>query len=241
MEREKKMADFYAVLHECGGRKVNQDSITLQRMVTRKGTVSLALLCDGMGGMDQGEIASGYVAEQIGVWFYDALPAVLKAGYRAGTVSKSLQRCLFRIHEDLREYGEERGLHCGTTFTLLLIVEKKWQLFHLGDSSAYRLERCAKRITYSHAGKGGLERCIGIGRYHKPQERRGRWHKSGVFLLTSDGMQRFVKEQDLYHALNRERIRNRAEAEKALQGLAKAAVRRGESDNMSAVYLRCGK
>ncbi|MBP3296257.1 MAG: hypothetical protein J6M27_06725, partial [Lachnospiraceae bacterium] len=87
----------------------------------------------------------------------------------------------------------------------------------------------------------GLERCIGIGRYHKPQERRGRWHKSGVFLLTSDGMQRFVKEQDLYHALNRERIRNRAEAEKALQGLAKAAVRRGESDNMSAVYLRCGK
>ncbi|MBR6155839.1 MAG: serine/threonine-protein phosphatase [Lachnospiraceae bacterium] len=235
------MGDFYAVLHECGGRSVNQDSITLQRMVTRKGTVSLALLCDGMGGMDRGEIASGYVAERIGIWFYDVLPKVLKGGYRAGAVSKALQRCLFRIHEDLREYGEERGMRCGTTFTLLLIVEKRWQLFHLGDSSAYRLGRCAKRITYPHTGKGGLVHCIGIGRYHKPQERRGRWNNTGSFLLTSDGLQHYLKEQDLYHALNRERIGNRAQAEKALRGLAKAAIRRGERDNMSAVYLRCGK
>ena len=234
------MADFFAVLHECGGRKVNQDSITLQRMVTRKGTVSLAMLCDGMGGMDRGEIASGYVTERVGVWFYDVLPNVLKSGYRAGKVSKSLQRCLFRIHEDLREYGGQRGLHCGTTFTLLLMVGRYWQLFHLGDSSAYRLGRRARRITFSHTQKGGLVKCIGIGRYYKPQEKRGRWVKKCDFLLTSDGLQHFIKEQDLYHALSRERVTNRTQAEKALSDLAKVAARRGESDNMSAVYLRFG-
>ena len=220
---------------------MNQDTITLQRMVTAKGTVSMALLCDGMGGMDRGEVASGYAAERIGVWFYDALPNVLKGGYRAGAVSKSLQRALFRIHEDLREYGEQKGLRCGTTFTLLLIVGNRWQLFHLGDSSAYRLGRHARHITASHASKGGLLRCIGIGRYYKPQEKRGRWMRTGDFLLTSDGMQRHLKEQDLFYALRRERITDRAKAEKALQDLAKVAVRRGETDNMSAVYLRCGR
>ena len=235
------MTDFYAVLHACGRRKGNQDSITLQRMVTRRGSVSMALLCDGMGGMDHGEIASGYVAERIGIWFYDVLPTQLKQGYRAAGVSRSLQRALFRIHEDLRQYGEQRGWHCGTTFTMVLLIGRRWQMFHLGDSAAYRLGRQAKRISFAHTGKGGLLRCIGIGRYHKPQEKRGHWFREGDFLLASDGMQHHLKDGDLNHALARERIADRGQAEKALQDLARIAAARGESDNMSAVYIRIGK
>ena len=234
------MGDFYAVLHECGGRRVNQDSITLQRMVTRKGVVTMVLLCDGMGGMDAGEIASGYVAERMAVWFYDALPGVLKSGYRSWKVSKSLQRALFRIHEDLRQYGENRGLHCGTTFTLLLIAGKNYQVFHLGDSVAYRLGRRCRRITDFHTKDGGVTKCIGIGRYHKPQERHGRIFGAKDYLLCSDGMRHFLKEQDLQRALQRDEITDRSLAERALQNLARVAARRGESDNMSAVYLRCG-
>ncbi|MBR1471289.1 MAG: serine/threonine-protein phosphatase [Lachnospiraceae bacterium] len=234
------MAAFYAVLHECGRRSMNQDSIAMQRIETGIGEVTLALLCDGMGGMDRGEVASGYVAERLSIWFYDVLPGVLQTGIYAAKLRKSLQRTLFRIHEDLRQYGERKGIRCGTTMTMLLVIGRRWYCYHLGDSVAFLLGKKCRRITTGHALGSGVTRCIGIGRYHQPEEKRGRVSGKADFLLTSDGMQHHLKETDLYHALQRERIGDREQAGKALRALAKTAARRGEQDNLSAVFFRCG-
>ncbi|MBE5895005.1 MAG: serine/threonine-protein phosphatase, partial [Lachnospiraceae bacterium] len=68
----------YGVLYEKGCRERNQDSLALHRMMTQRGEVVLAAVCDGLGGMDAGEIASGYVAERLSIWFYEDLPDLLE-------------------------------------------------------------------------------------------------------------------------------------------------------------------
>ena len=44
-----------------GRRCVNQDSLTLQQALTRRGRMVLAAVSDGIGGLSEGENASGFI------------------------------------------------------------------------------------------------------------------------------------------------------------------------------------
>ena len=48
-----------------GAREVNEDSLSLQQVSIRGKKVVFALVCDGIGGLEQGETASGFVAERM--------------------------------------------------------------------------------------------------------------------------------------------------------------------------------
>ena len=56
----------------CRGRVAqgNQDSVVLLQVLTARGRVLMAAVCDGMSGLAQGETASGYVTERLQEWFY---------------------------------------------------------------------------------------------------------------------------------------------------------------------------
>ena len=51
----------------------NQDSVVLLQVLTARGRVLMAAVCDGMGGLEQGETASGYVTRRLQEWFYASL------------------------------------------------------------------------------------------------------------------------------------------------------------------------
>ena len=48
-----------------GRRAVNQDSLTLQQAITNRGRVMLAAVSDGIGGLSEGENASGFITEKL--------------------------------------------------------------------------------------------------------------------------------------------------------------------------------
>ena len=233
------MVLFYSLLYEKGGREKNEDSIALHRMETRAGELTMALICDGMGGEDKGELASGYLVESLSVWFYDKLPPVLQNGFSRGRIRRCLQRQLFTVHEELRRYAMENRLRCGTTMTLLLIFNRRYLLFQSGDSMAYSLGRKIRALAPRQGNERGVDRCIGIGSFKAPHMSSGRAMKGMCFLLHSDGFGEKIKPKDMLNALGRERIRQREDADRALRALAKAGVRRGCTDNMSAIYLGC--
>ena len=233
------MVLFYSLLYEKGGRKKNEDSMALHRMETRAGELTMALICDGLGGEDKGELASGYLVECLSVWFYDKLPLVLKNGFKRGRIQRCLQRQLFSVHEELRRFGLENKLRCGTTMTLLLIFNRQYLLFQSGDSMAYSLGRKIKALAPRQGNDRGVDRCIGIGSFKAPHMSGGRIADNSGFLLHSDGFGDRITPKDMLGALGHGRIKEREEADKALRALAKAGVRRGCRDNMSAIYLGC--
>ena len=58
-------------------RKNNQDSLVVKSRVTREHTVVLAAVCDGVGGLACGDMASRKAADMLSNWFDYELPQIM--------------------------------------------------------------------------------------------------------------------------------------------------------------------
>ena len=79
-----------AVLTDVGIRKkTNQDSILLETAATDYGQVLLGVICDGMGGLEKGEVASAILVKAFSDWFHREFPRILYSGIEANVVRQS--------------------------------------------------------------------------------------------------------------------------------------------------------
>ena len=60
-------------------KKTNQDSMIIMEAATDFGNALFASVCDGMGGLAKGEVASATVIKAFGDWFEKELPKLLHA------------------------------------------------------------------------------------------------------------------------------------------------------------------
>ena len=61
-------------------KNTNQDSLAIKVAETTIGKITLALVCDGMGGLQQGEVASANLTLAFSNWFDNDLPQLLQHG-----------------------------------------------------------------------------------------------------------------------------------------------------------------
>lgn len=224
-------------VYEQGRREKNEDSLALHKMRTAIGTVIMAVICDGMGGMDYGEIASGYVTECFSNWFYKELPEFLERNAGINSIAKAAKRVLFHAHNQLREYGNQRQIKTGTTVSMFLGIENSFFLIHVGDSGIFRIRRKAKKMTVSHEINGKLTCCIGIGKFPSPQYVKGKIRKGDGFLLVTDGLMHYISRNDYANICKARECYGAAVIHNRLKSMVKTALQRGEQDNMSAIYV----
>lgn len=222
-------------------RKSNQDSVLALQALTSQGRVLLAAVCDGMGGMDRGEYASGYLTEELVTWFYDGLLKAVGKRKPLWVIRRSLERNLYRIQHRLQNYADKRGLEMGTTMSLLVLWERKYLLWHLGDSRIYHLSGHLKRkivfMTKDHVqGKNRLTKCVGSFGYFLPDFRMGIVGKGEAFLLCSDGFWHMMDTEELGEALA-PALMTEDRCGRRLKEIGETAIRRGERDNLSAIYI----
>lgn len=226
----------------CRGREAekNQDSVVLQQVLTRRGRVLLAAVCDGMGGITCGEEASGYAAEQFREWFYTELFAMIRKNKRYWVIRRSLDRQIFHMQGELKRYAVQEKISLGTTMTVLVVWEKIWLLWHLGDSRAYRLRRRhMEQLTTDHAhDEGKLTKCLGSFGSFVPQHRIGVLRPGDGILLCTDGFRRCVSGQELQEVMNSREIVGEEQIGRRLKEIGETCMKRGERDNLSAVYLK---
>lgn len=224
-----------------GGRRQNQDSVALQQMITRKGRVCLAVISDGIGGLQEGELASGYIIEKLIENLYGKLLALADRGRGRRLLQRCLQRCFYEINAELRRYGRTNNIQLGATVSLLFIWKRQYLIFHLGDSRIY----CCKRksmtqLTRDHSDRGGrLMKCIGSFPFQQPDIRFGKIHGKQGFLLCTDGFYRSF-EATVSEVLQPKEILTESQIERRLRELAVLAGRKGEQDNLSAIYVVVG-
>ena len=74
--------EYIATYHtDVGTRKeTNQDSLAIKVVNTKEGNVAFAIVCDGMGGLAKGEVASKEVIEAFCTWFDDTLVDEIQNG-----------------------------------------------------------------------------------------------------------------------------------------------------------------
>ncbi|MDE5717420.1 MAG: protein phosphatase 2C domain-containing protein [Lachnospiraceae bacterium] len=226
----------------CRGREAekNQDSVVLQQVLTRRGRVLLAAVCDGMGGAACGGEASGYAAEQLRAWYYTELFAMIRKNKRYWVIRRSLDRLVFHMQREMKRYAAQEEISLGTTMTVLVLWERTWLLWHLGDSRAYRLRgRHMEQLTEDHAQEAGqLTKCLGSFGSFTPQHKMGVLKPGEGILLCSDGFRRRVDGEELQEVMNPRGLTGEEQIGRRLKEIGETCMKRGEKDNLSAVYVR---
>ncbi|MDE5940104.1 MAG: protein phosphatase 2C domain-containing protein [Lachnospiraceae bacterium] len=229
----------------CRGREAekNQDSVVLQQTLTRRGRVLLAAVCDGMGGAACGGEASGYAAEQLRTWYYTELFAMIRKNKRYWVIRRSLDRLVFHMQREMKRYAAQEEISLGTTMTVLVLWERTWLLWHLGDSRAYRLRgRRMEQLTEDHVQDAGkLTKCLGSFGSFTPQHRMGVLKPGEGILLCSDGFRRRVDGEELQEVMNPRELTGEEQIGRRLREIGETCMKRGEKDNLSAVYVRAGR
>lgn len=238
-------------------KKVNQDSLCIKQAKTLMGDVILAVVCDGMGGLSKGELASATVVHGFADWFATELPGII----RANEIEKLPEQwmCLINAqNQKLREYGKANGVELGTTLTAMLIFERgRYFIAQVGDTRAYELGDTVRQLTedqsyvarevkrgsmtpeqaHTDSRRNVLLQCIGASGQVKPEIYQGIVKKGNSYLLCSDGFWHELTEEEMTTLVNIGDISDSIAMTQQLTNLVHLNEKRGEKDNISALLI----
>lgn len=240
-------------------RKKNEDSFTLQRVRLnnsrlfwnvffgkKNSEAALLAVCDGIGGLPEGESASGLVAEELTRWFYQEGIQAMKHRFWKEGAKKSVLGAWEEIQRKLEKAEQEEGICCGTTCTMALIKDGKYLIFHTGDSRALclggrklrdRFGRRERILTKDHSEGGALRRCLGAFGFQMPDVISGQLCRGELLLLCTDGFYRLAAEGFFKGCLSGA-AEDVSEDYKRLKGAAGFLKAQGEKDNLTALLYR---
>lgn len=238
-------------------RSVNQDSLFLKEAVTSYGRVLFAVLCDGMGGMDKGEVASTMASEACAKWFSEQFPRQLSP-FSIQRTMESLKVLLCEINNKIHQYGIVNNLKLGTTLTLFLLIDGECFLIgHIGDTRVYRIKRRVSVLTRDHTfverevRRGTMTReeaardprrnlllqCLGTGEEISPQFLAGEPEEDCTYMLCSDGFRHKISEEELHQYLDPENLKDQETLQRQAVRLVELNKERKEKDNISTIII----
>lgn len=222
---------------DIGERERNEDSLIFEKVKSCRKYITLVAVADGIGGLSEGEVASGYVVERLVEFFHEKLiPEMNRRHSLFGNVNM-IKGCLYGISKSMCEYAERKRISMGTTLSMMIIGQNRYILVQLGDSAVFRCRgRKMKRISECHQNKdGSINKCIGSFDYQEPYIKKGFILPNTGFLLCSDG---YYKRLDTNRELfSPKKMENEEDIDRRLKEGARTVKARGEKDNMSAVYI----
>ncbi len=124
-------------------RNNNEDSVTTL-IHPHNSNIKLLAVADGLGGCEQGELASNFVINSLENWFKNLNPNIFKSTLLC---SKKLHQVIIEINNYLynKEYNRSQ---CGTTLTCAIVTEKDTIIANIGDSRAYAIiDNEVKQLT----------------------------------------------------------------------------------------------
>ena len=213
-------------------RKTNEDTFVV--------APPLFAVCDGMGGAQAGEVASGLAAETLAAAVAEGRPLLAAAEQANAAV-------FLRANED----SDHSGM--GTTLTALVLAGDTGHFVHIGDSRAYLLRdgtleqlsddhslvgemvrdgRLSEEEAASHPHRSILSRALGTEAQARIDEFEVDLRAGDVLLLCSDGLSGPVPAEAIRKALGR------VDPEDAAAKLIAEARKHGGPDNITAVVLR---
>jgi protein phosphatase len=179
----------------------------------------LFLLCDGMGGEVGGEIASRMVVESIHEYF----ETHYIEGEENTTIAQSVEYAQYKLIEYTKLQPDMAGM--GTTLVLLLIKDNKYYFANVGDSRIYLLRNGAlMQLTTDHSEvqrmveqglitreeaaihplRNIITRALGSSNYKPDIAGPHLLQEGDVFLLCSDGLTEYVKDDEILQQLSEE-------------------------------------
>lgn len=245
---------FLTSVTDVGIRKnINQDSCLCVQGTYKNNEFAVACICDGMGGLAKGEVASAALIEAVEKWCETSLPEFLKSG-KNNVFDKSVGKMLCDTSIAIKNYSAGVGA-CGTTIAMLVLYRHTFHIVNVGDSRVYMFTRSLHQLTKDHTfvqrevDRGNLTpeeaehhprrsvllQCIGAGNLLAPDYLHGRYREHTVFLVCCDGFRHVLTPQEMEDCFLSANILDEQKASRDLQSCVNLIKSRGEKDNISAI------
>lgn len=235
----------------------NQDSLIIQQAMCDCGPVLMAAVCDGLGGLQKGEVASAAAVRALSDWFMYILPGVLENGMRITDCRESLEKLIASLNSNIRQYGKRNGCELGTTMDMLLLIANKYYIFHVGDCRTYymghNLIQLTKDQTYVQQQmdmgamtpeqarqdrmRNTLLQCIGASEKIEIDFMEGVYAINDAFLICCDGFRHVIEPSEIEAAVRPSDGWNEEEMHNALIMLTELNKSRKEKDNITALLV----
>lgn len=179
---------------EKNGRGENEDALAFTHVTKEGRRYILAIVCDGIGGLQEGENASSFTVECMNREMMKLLekPRILSRKRWRNAFLRRIDQC----HKQLSAYGKERGIRLGTTLSLVFLQDQKGHILHVGDSAVFAGRYRLKRKTPIHRTKSGaLQWAVGAGENLHVEWKQIRIRKGSVVLLCSDGFYEKIEKK----------------------------------------------
>ncbi len=221
----------------------------------------LAILADGMGGYNAGEVASGMATTLLATELETAFAATAPYAPDAGSSKPYAHRCLidniaatnsaiYRAAESQPQYA---GM--GTTLVMALFYDNQLTVAHIGDSRLYRLRGTEfGSITRDHSllqeqidsgmisveearhsqNKNLVTRALGVDLQVEAEINDYAVQPGDIYLLCSDGLNDMVEDEEIQLTLQM----LGANLELAATQLIQMANDNGGRDNVSVIVIK---
>lgn len=210
------------------GRPTNMDCLGIQERIIDGRHALLAVVCDGVGSLEDGGFAASEVIKGMVQWFSE-LESLERIQVRMRDKAMFLNQYILDASARLR-------IETATTFSALLIVDQKYYLAHAGDSRIYRYRagRLEQLTQDDVSDSGALTNCIG--HFDDPLIYCSQGDvRDDVLLLCSDGM---YKRMDYDFLISQ--LEMRQDIRTTLEHLAEYVIQMGEQDNISIIIVKTG-
>ena len=235
-------------------RSHNEDSIGTDA------EIGLAVLADGMGGYNAGEVASGIAVAMLNTEMKQAFES--HEPHAVDAVGETLAEKFVRensakanaaIYQTAKSQPQYAGM--GTTLVVALFFDNRMTVGHIGDSRLYRLRgETFEQVTRDHSllqeqidsgmitkeqarysqNKNLVTRAVGIDPEVETEIHTYSVEPGDIYLLCSDGLSDMVQDDDIHSTLSTLQS-NLPLAAKQLVQLANDS---GGRDNISVILVR---
>ncbi len=251
---------FLTAVHTDVGirKKTNQDSALIMEAECELGNILLTVICDGMGGLSKGEVASAAVIHSFVDWFENQLPVILADNISDDVIFRSWEDVVVQMNSKVSRYGEQSGISLGTTVVAFLLIGNRYYIINIGDSRVYCIQdkvyQLTKdqtyvqreidegRMTYEQAmtspQRNVLLQCVGASRYIEPAYYSGEVSSTQVYMLCSDGFRHLITEKEFYEYLNPYVLVDEQNMTQMAQYLTELNKYRKEVDNITVVLVK---
>jgi serine/threonine protein phosphatase PrpC len=252
--------EFISAYHTDVGikKKTNQDSLFLAEAQTVQGNVLLAVICDGMGGLSEGEVVSATVVKAFQDWFRGALPGILQTGITPDGVCASWRSLIANLNAKVLDYSALNHISLGTTVVALLLAEDWYLITNIGDSRVYYLFDALLQLTKDQtvvqrevelglltpeqaeldSRRNVLLQCVGASVSVEPEFIRGPLVPGSLFVLCSDGFRHHIKPDELWETLNPRTLGAERQIHNNIVYLTDMNKYRREEDNISVIAVK---
>lgn len=239
-------------------KETNQDSLTSMVINTPQGRMAFCVLCDGMGGLEMGEVASASVITAFRDWALNALPQLCTQPLEDAVIRSQWEAVVERQNKVIQTYGARQGIKLGTTVVAMLLTQNRYYILNVGDSRAYELTDGLRQLTEDQtlvarevaqglltpeqaendSRRSVLLQCVGASDAVYPDLFFGDVAHDAVYMLCSDGFRHEITAEEIYEALQPGVLFDEYTMQQHSLSLIELNKQRRERDNISVSLVR---